>query len=91
MRLNIDGGEIAKLAKDPDLGQSLSSSAEKVLSSARSKAPSWLDADWYVRSGTRDSDGEAYAQAIARGSGTVLAEYGGTNSPAYGYFRSSIR
>lgn len=88
MRLRINQAAIDKLTEDPDVVAQLGEHAQDVLIEAQRRAPSWLDAQWLVRAGVSDRGG--FAQAIARGSGAVLAEYGGRNSPAYAFFRSSI-
>jgi hypothetical protein len=90
-RTRVDEKAVAEIANDPNLVPDLRREADRILSRARPKAPSWLDAQWSVRAGNRSRDGQAFAQAVARGSGTVLAEYGGRTSPAYAYFRSSLR
>lgn len=87
IRIKRDG--IRELEHDPDVATALRPHAEDALARARRKAPSWLTARWFVRQGV--SKQGAFAQAIARGSGTILAEYGGSRSTAYSYMRSSVR
>lgn len=87
IRLKRDG--IRELEHDADVATALRPHAEDVLGRARRKAPSWLTAQWFVRQGV--SKRGAFAQAIARGSGTILAEYGGSRSHAYRYMRSAAR
>lgn len=85
----INQSAIDDLMESPELVADLGEAAEGILTKARGRAPSWLDAQWLVRAGVGPNG--AFAQAIARGSGAVIAEYGGSRSPAYSYMRSSIR
>jgi hypothetical protein len=65
--------------------------AGEILEDARTRAPNW-DAvatwRWWIRGGKGPQG--AFAQAIVTGSGTLLAEFGGSRSPAYAYLRSSL-
>lgn len=88
-KITINQTEIDKLKKDAAVAQQMRPAAEAVLGRARSKAPSWLEAEWFVKAGVGPRG--AFAQAVARGSGATLAEFGGARSQAYAYMRSSIR
>ena len=87
-RVRIMQSGIDRLERDSKIAEQLEPAAQSILSSARSRAPSWIDAAWYTRHGVGPRG--AYAQAIGRGSGIVLAEYGGLRSPAHAMFRSSV-
>lgn len=87
--LRLNQAAIDALAESPDVVAHLGRVAQDILGKAEARAPSWLDAMWLVRAGV--SDKGAFAQAIARGSGSILAEYGGARSPAYAMFRSQLR
>lgn len=89
MRVQLNDSAIRNLEQDERLAQQLRPTAENILGRARSKAPHWIQAAWFVRTGVGPRG--AFSQAVARGSGTILAEYGGRNSPAYAYMRSSAR
>jgi hypothetical protein len=84
----VNPAGLDELAKDPALGEQLRPAANAILARAQGKAPSWVQAAWYVRAGSGPRG--AFAQAVGRGSGIVLAEYGGARSPAYAMFRSSL-
>lgn len=89
MKVRVNESGIRELERDEKVAEQLRKPAEKVLAKARRNAPPWLEADWFVRVGV--SEKGAFSQAIARGSGTVVAEYGGSTSPAHGYMRSATR
>ena len=88
VRVKADKRGIAQLADTSEVGNLLRPTAESVLMRAQPKAPSWLQADWFVKAG-RGPRG-SFAQAIARGDGAIIAEYGGRWSEPYAMFRSSI-
>lgn len=88
MRISLNGAAIRSLENDEGLADQLEPAADQILSRARGKTPSWVQAKFYTRSGVGPQG--AFAQAIGRGSGIVLAEYGGSRSPAHAMFRSSI-
>lgn len=88
MRTILNAAAIRSLVNDEDLADQLEPAAEQILSRARNKTPSWVIATFYTRSGVGPRG--AFAQAVGRGSGIVLAEYGGSRSPAHAMFRSSI-
>ena len=88
MRVRVLQSGIDRLERDRQIAQQLEPAAQSILSSAQSRAPSWVHANWYTRHGVGPRG--AYAQAIGRGSGIVLAEYGGLRSPAHAMFRSSV-
>lgn len=85
---SMNQSAIDALGEDPGVVGQLGEVAQGILGRAQRKAPSWLEAQWLTRAGVSDRGG--FAQAIARGSGAVLAEYGGSRSPAHAYFRSSL-
>lgn len=87
-RISLNGAAIQALEDDEGLADQLLPAADRILSRARGKTPSWVQARFYTRAGV--SDRGAFAQAVGRGSGIVLAEYGGSRSPAHAMFRSSI-
>lgn len=87
-RINLDRSAIDALKEDDALAQQLRPTAEAILSRARSKTPSWVQATFRTRAGVGPQG--AFAQAIGQGSGIVLAEYGGRRSPAHAMFRSSV-
>jgi hypothetical protein len=89
MRVRLNRSEIDRIAESPELAGELGKVAQRVLPVARASAPGWLDAQWLTRAGVGPRG--AFGQAIARGSGTILAEYGGTNSPAHGFMRRALR
>jgi hypothetical protein len=88
MIVNMNQSAIDELSRDAAVAEQLRPAAERVLASARGKTPSWVEATWRVKHGV--SKRGAFAQAIGRGSGIVLAEYGGRRSPAHAMFRSSL-
>jgi hypothetical protein len=87
--VRLDQKAIDALGDDPAVAQQLRPRAQSILVGARGKTPSWVDATFFVKAGVGPRG--AFAQAIGRGSGIVLAEYGGRNSPAHAMFRSSAR
>lgn len=89
MNVNLNPAGIAELTENEQLAKQLLPAAQKILGKAQRRAPHWLDPQWFVRAGVGPRG--AFAQAVARGSGTELAEYGGSRSPAYAYMRSSAR
>lgn len=88
MRTILNTAAIRSLENDEDLADQLEPAAEDILSRAQPKTPSWVQATYYTRAGVGPQG--AFAQAVGRGSGIVLAEYGGSRSPAHAMFRSSI-
>jgi hypothetical protein len=89
MRIRINQAGIRELEESPEIVGQLGQIAQSKLPAARAAAPRWLEAQWLVRAGVGPRG--AFAQFIARGSGAVLAEYGGQNSPAYAYIRRGLR
>lgn len=87
-RIRISQKFIDDLESSPEVAGALGQVAQDVLPRARAKAPSWLQAQWLTRAGVGPRG--AFAQAIARGSGAVLAEYGGRGRAPRAMFRSSI-
>jgi hypothetical protein len=88
VRMVVDQRAVRDLGNESEVGVAMRPRAEQILASARMRAPSWLNADWYVKAGKGPQG--AFAQAIAKGEGAVLAEYGGLYTPASAMFRSSI-
>ncbi len=88
MRVSLNSAAIRSIENDEGLADQLLPAAEQIMARARSKTPSWVEAKFYTRAGV--SAKGAFAQAVGRGSGIVLAEYGGSRSPAHAMFRSSI-
>ena len=87
-RIMLRRGGLDALIQHEALARQLEPAAEDILSRARTKIPSWVNATFFTWTGVGPKG--AYAQAIGRGSGIVLAEYGGRRSPAHSMFRSSI-
>ena len=83
---------IEDMTKQSDVGHlALRPEAEKVLTSARGRAPSWSATQqwrWWTKAGKGPQG--AFAQAIVTGSGTQLAEWGGARSRPYAMLRSSL-
>lgn len=88
-RVRVSRRFVDDLANSNEIAGELGVVAQEILPKARAKAPSWLQALWLTRAGVGPNG--AFAQAIARGELAVMAEYGGSRSPAYAMFRSSIR
>ena len=74
MRINFDEQAVAKLAASPEVVDHLHDIAKAVARDADADKPSWLEERVFAVAGV-NSEGEAYAQAIARESGAVYAEY----------------
>ena len=77
MKFRMNAAGMAELRKSPQVVAALGKVAQSVADAAEGLAPHWIQesADFIVRAGVNRDD-EAFAQAIARGSGTVFAEYG---------------
>lgn len=88
-RITLRPGGLDALADDQSVAELLEPTAERIAGSAQSKLPSWVQPAYFFTHAGVGPRG-AYAQAIGRGSGIVLAEYGGRRSPAHAMFRSSI-
>lgn len=90
-RLVLNRPGIARLERDRQVAAQLRPKAEQILGRARSGAPSWEAAaswTWWTRHGVGPQG--AFSQAVATGSGTVAAEYGGIRSRPYAFMRRAI-
>lgn len=88
-RISLNPAGIEALTHDEKLADQLLPAAERIMARARSKTPSWVRGAYFFTWADVGPQG-AYAQAIGRGSGIVLAEYGGLRSSAHAMFRSSV-
>lgn len=88
-RITLRPDGIESLTRDEDLAEQLRPAADQIMRRARSKTPAWVSPSYFFTWADVGPQG-AYAQAIGRGSGIVLAEYGGRRSPAHAMFRSSL-
>lgn len=88
VRVKADKQGIARLAETSEVGNLMRPTAETILARAQPKAPPWLQADWFVKAGQGPRG--SFAQAIARGDGAIIAEYGGRWSEPFAMFRSSL-
>lgn len=79
---------IRELGRTSEVGLLMRPAAEMLLVRAQAKRPEWLQALWFTKAG--EGPRGSFAQAIARGDGAVIAEYGGRWTPPYAMFRSSI-
>jgi hypothetical protein len=90
-RVIVKHSGVRELGTKSEVGVSMRPAAERILRAARSKAPSWFmenQPTWYVKGGKGPQG--AFAQAVARGDGAVLAEFGGRYTAPSFMFRSSI-
>jgi hypothetical protein len=88
MSVRVDQDGVDEVMSSREMVAFLATYAQGVVSRAQPKAPSWLEASWGVKAGVGPRG--AFAQAVAQGSGTVAAEFGGQHVPVYAYLRSSL-
>ena len=86
--MRVDHAAIKQLEREQQIAAALEPVARQILARARTNAPSWIDPTWRTSYGV--SARGAYAQVIASGSGTVLAEFGGRGSPPHAYLRRAL-